>query len=103
MKAKLFLVKKPADPQTAYEDHRAALLADLAPQGPLQMADFERLVHSSWIMRSCRIREAEILARGAEVFRNGNSARTLDYLHRRAQAAERVYYRALKGLQVRKP
>jgi hypothetical protein len=103
MKAKLFLVRKPADGQTAYEDHRAALLADLAPQGVLQMVDFERLAHSSWILRSCRIREAEILARGAEAFRDDNSARTLDYLHRRAQAAERVYYRALKGLQVGKP
>ena len=114
MKAKLFLVKPPVktaqpadefavgpDQQTAYDDPRAALLEDLVPQGALHMEYFERLVHASWILERCRILEAGILARGLDAFRDDAGAKTLDYLHRRAAAAERVYSRALQGLLAR--
>jgi hypothetical protein len=115
MKSRLFLVKprpkppKPVDEfgvgperQRAFDDHRAALLQELSPQGALEMAYFDRLVHASWILERCRVLEAEILARGLEAVQDDESARTLDYLQRRATAAHSVYSRALKGLLSRK-
>ena len=119
MKAKLFLVK-PSAPRAArkvapptdrfgiappsgraFDEHRAALLGELAPQGALRMAYFERLVHASWILLQCRELETEILAGGLEAIEDDVNARTLDYLGRRTAAAEQVYSRALKGLLAR--
>ena len=77
----------------AFDSMQAALLADISPQGELELTLFDTLLHASWNIRRCRIVEAGLLG---DQKQNEASLRQLD---RHARRHNSNFHRALKELR----
>ena len=97
-----FTAKKlhlPPDQQEQYNQFRAALQEELAPQGPMEILAFDQLVREAWKLQSIQAMEDRLLSSGLESVREEETAKTLDRLNRYQAAASRAYYRALQELR----
>ena len=97
-----FTAKKlhlPPDQQEQYNQFRAALQEELAPQGPMEILAFDQLVREAWKLQSIQSMEDRLLSSGLESVREEETAKTLDRLNRYQAAASRAYYRALQELR----
>ena len=101
----------PGERASAFEAFEAALLADLAPQGPLQTVLAQRVVAASWRLARAERIEAELfvearldggspgLALGLALICDGNGARAFDTLLRYRGSANAELWRALRTLK----
>jgi hypothetical protein len=96
----------PGESAAAFAEFEAALLADLAPEGPLQEALARRVVAALWRLERAERIEADLFARmmeggnmGLAVIRDGNGARAFDTLLRYRGSAGAELWRALRALK----
>jgi hypothetical protein len=89
----------PPDRRQDFDQLEAELREELSPQGPIEGAAFDQLVHAAWKQRLIRDHEASLLMEGPEALVDEATAETLDRLQRYGAAADRAFYRALKELR----
>jgi hypothetical protein len=96
----------PGEDAVAFAELEAALLADLAPDGPLQEALARRVVAATWRLERAERIEAQLFARmmeagnmGLALIRDGNGARAFDTLLRYRGTAAAELWRALRALK----
>ena len=82
-----------------FDSLRDELLAELCPQGVIEMLTFNQLLHAAWNLRRIRRLEADLAAGGADPLLDQSAARTLDRFNLYATRAERAYYRAIRELR----
>src|SRR5918996_4515769 len=94
----------------AFAAFEAALVADLAPAGALQMLLAGRIARAAWRLERAERIEAELFARemdglfgdgdlGLALIRDGNGARAFDVLLRYRGAAQAELFRTLRTLK----
>jgi hypothetical protein len=82
--------------QAAFDALRAGLLAEIDPQGAVETATFNELLHAAWNLHRFRVIEAGY----ANVpFDDPKAAAELDRLSRYQVRAQRAYYRALQEIR----
>ena len=82
-----------------FNDLRDFLLAEIDPQGALEIETFNILLHASWnIERFCNL-EADLMADGLDPLLDDSKAKTLDRIHRYHRDALRNYHRAMNQLR----
>ena len=84
------------DERESFEQLRADLLAELAPQGAVETVTFNDLLHAAWNLERFRRLEAE---RTADL-EDEAACSFLERLGRYQARAQRAYYRALKELRI---
>jgi hypothetical protein len=96
----------PGEDAAGFAELEAALLADLAPDGPLQEALAQRIVAATWRLERAERIEAQLFARmmeggnmGLALIRDGNGARAFDTLLRYRGTAAAELWRALRALK----
>jgi hypothetical protein len=89
----------PEDQREAFDQLRDALLAEIDPQGALEMTTFDQLLHCAWNLQRFRSLEAGLMTGDLDPLLDESAAKTLDRLYRYRGAAERGYYRAVKELR----
>src|SRR5438105_8595968 len=82
-----------------FADFHNSLLAQLAPEGALEMGLFNMLVHAGWNLQRFRTLEAQLMTSGIESLLDDSTAKALDRLQRYAASNQRSYYSALKELR----
>ena len=92
------LVIAPGEEEEFAEFH-GSLLAQLAPEGALEMGLFNMLVHAGWNLQRFRTLEAQLMTNGIESLLDESTAKALDRLQRYAASNQRSYYSALKELR----
>ena len=81
---------------------QAALSAQLAPAGELELLLFETIIHSQWNLRRCRMNEASLLASVPDPFLNPETRaalKTLAIYTSRHERARQKSTQELKALQ----
>ncbi len=87
------------DEHEDFDALRAGLIAEVAPQGPLEQTVFSELLHAAWNLRRFSRLEAEAETASPDPLMDPNLDAFLDRLARYHTRAERSYYRALKELR----
>ena len=82
-----------------FADFHGSLLAQLAPEGALEMGLFNMLVHAGWNLQRFRVLEAQLMTNGIQSLLDESTAKALDRLQRYAASNQRSYYSALKELR----
>ena len=82
-----------------FADFHNSLLAQLAPEGALEMGIFNMLVHAGWNLQRFRTLEAQLMTNGIQSLLDESTAKALDRLQRYAASNQRSYYSALKELR----
>src|SRR4029077_10777078 len=76
-----------------------SLLAQLSPEGPLEMGLFRMLVHAAWNLERFRALEAQLMTNGIDSLLDERTAKALDRLQRYANSNQRAYFSALRELR----
>ena len=92
------LVIAPGEEEEFAEFHDS-LLAQLAPEGALEVGLFNMLVHAGWNLQRFRTLEAQLMTNGVASLLDESTAKALDRLQRYAASNQRSYYSALKELR----
>ena len=92
------LVIGPGEEEEFAELHDS-LLAQLSPQGPLEMGLFNMLCHAAWNLERFRALEAQLMTSGLDSLLDERTAKALDRLQRYAASNQRAYFSALKELR----
>ena len=87
------------DETEEFETLRADLLAELTPEGAVEMLTFNELLHAAWNHRRFRRLEAERFSNNTDPVSDPAHDALLDRLVRYQSRAQRVYYRALQELR----
>jgi hypothetical protein len=93
------LVIAPGEEEEFAELHDS-LLAQLSPDGALEMGLFRMLVHAAWNLERFRVLEAQLVTNGLDSLLDERTAKTLDRLQRYAASNQRAYFSALRELRV---
>jgi hypothetical protein len=92
------LVIRP-DEEEEFAALRAALEAELDPQGALETITFREILHAAWNLQRFRRIEAEVCRGDLEDFLRREETTILDRLARYQARAQRAYYRAVQELR----
>ena len=76
-----------------------ALLAQLAPEGALEMGLFNMHLHAAWNLQRFRALETQLMANGLDSLLDERTAKALDRLQRYANSNQRAYFSALRDLR----
>ncbi len=76
-----------------------ALIAELKPEGAVEIITFEELLHAAWNLHRFRRIEAETSLGTIDDFTDPQTTSVLDRLSRYQARAQRAYYRALAELR----
>jgi len=87
------------DERQEFSDFQQSLVAELAPQGAIELVTFHDLLHAAWNLHRFRRIEAELCTAGPEDFASTENTAPLDRLARYQARAQRAYYRALQELR----
>src|SRR5262245_41773571 len=88
------------DEQEEFTELRDSLLAQLDPQGAVESATFQDLLHAAWSLQRYRRIEAETCLGTLDDFTDPQTVAVMDRLSRYLSRAQRAWYRALKELRV---
>jgi len=93
------LVIRP-DEQEEFAALQESLLAELDPQGAVELLTFHELLHAAWNLARFRRLEAEFSTGSPDDFLDPGTTAVLDRLSRYQSRAQRAYYKALSELRV---
>ncbi len=82
-----------------FDDLRDSMLADLTPQGAVELQTFNIVLHASWNLDRFRTLEANLMVNGLDPLLDDSSSKVLDRLHRYHNQTLRNYHKALKELR----
>ena len=86
--------------QEEFDTLQAALLADLDPQGAVEVVVFHDLLHAAWNLHRYRAIEAQYSSPDSSVFLDPQATAVLDRISRYQSRTQRAYYKALKELRI---
>ena len=95
-----FFVLKEQEP--LFEKYSSGLLADIRPEGALEMDVFIQLVHAGWTLHRCRLAEIESYNNSdidGETLLTWENEADLERIENYTRRSERAYHRALKELR----
>jgi hypothetical protein len=87
------------DEREVFETFRKDLHAELDPQGAIEQATFEELLHAAWNLKRFRRLESEASLGTLDDFTDSQTTAVLDRLSRYQSRAQRAYYKALAELR----
>jgi hypothetical protein len=88
------------DEQEDFDAFIAAYAAEVSPQGAMELALFQDLVHARWNMKRVRRLEAELAATGPDPLLDPERGPIADRLARHHTRFDRLHQRALKELRL---
>lgn len=89
----------PGESQQDYDDILAAILADLAPNSPIEDILAHQAAEAHWKLRRIARYEAELLERYPNPFLDDEAARKLAQLSRYEASARRAFHKALEDFR----
>jgi hypothetical protein len=87
------------DEREVFETFRKDLQSELDPQGAIEHATFEELLHAAWNLKRFRRLESETSLGTLDDFTDPQTTGVLDRLSRYQSRAQRAYYKALAELR----
>jgi hypothetical protein len=86
--------------QEDFEALQAGFLADLNPQGAVEIVVFHDLLHAAWNLHRYRAIEVQYSSPDASVFLDPAATAVLDRISRYLSRTQRAYYNALSQLRI---
>ena len=96
--ARQFVVRP--DEQEEFDDFVSSYAVEVSPQGAMELAVFQDLVHARWNMMRVRRLEAELAATGPDPLLDPERGAIADRLARHHTRFDRLHQRALKELRL---
>jgi hypothetical protein len=87
------------DEREVFEAFRSDLESELDPQGAIELATFEELLHAAWNLQRFRRLESEVSLGTLDDFTDPQTTAVLDRLSRYQSRAQRAYFKALSELR----